>query len=509
MGHRSSLTTRIVFVLGVSLLASVLIAATGIVIVKRDGETIATISNRIARRLYLARSFEVLTFALRDGDKALAMQWTNDRRQTEHTTSQTAAREFESMLAEYDSLSGGVTEETGHIRDTLERWQPLHDQLLDWAISEKRQDAESLAMGPARDELAEISKVTAAMTEAATRDMTIAVAKAQRLASVALTLIAFVSIAAVVLSFGLAFLVLRSVQKSIDGIVGALGDSALQTAGAAESVSGTSQSLARSASDQLATVQATHETLTMLRATTERSVRHASEAEHLAAKSQQFTQTGSEAMGRMVGAINLIKDGSDRTAKIIRTIDEIAFQTNLLALNAAVEAARAGDAGKGFAVVAEEVRNLALRSAEAARSTGGIISEATERASQGVVVAGEVNQLFQDTKAAVTEVGALLAQMNAANREQSEGIGQVGAAVQRLIGAAQTTASTAEDAQASSEVMSDQAGNLNQVVGQLERMIKGQRRNANGRRTMEVMEMRSLPLVAQAPTAKPIARDPS
>jgi len=476
MTRTFSLNTKIAFVLALSLLASILIATTGIAIVIRDGETIRAISNQIARRLFLARSFEVLTYALRDGDKALAMQWTAESRNAENAASEAAAQSFGTILTEYDALSAdGKHDDTDRIRETLARWKPLHDQLLEWALAGNRQDAEALAIGPARDELAEISKITAHMTETATRDMAAAVHRAQDLASLALAIIVGVSVVAVMLSAGLAFVALRSVRRAVEQIVGTLGQAALETTGAAEQVSKTSQSLALGASEQVANVQKTHATLEELRATTDQSLVHAGQAEQLATKSQQFAQKGSEAMARMVDAINLIKDGSDRTARIIKTIDEIAFQTNLLALNAAVEAARAGDAGLGFAVVAGEVRNLALRSAEAAKSTNGIIEEAQERAKQGVIVAGEVNQLFQDTKKAITEVNALLGQMNNANKLQNIGTAEVTEGVTQLNTVAQSIAATAEDAAASSEVMSTQATRLEQVVGQLSRLVKGGR----------------------------------
>ena len=211
-----SLNTKIAFVLAVSLLASILIAVTGIAIVIRDEKTISAISNQIARRLFLARSFEVLTYALRDGDKALSMQWTGERRKAENAASQAAARSFEKTLAEYDALSAdGRHDDTDRIRETLSRWMPLHDQILDWALAGNRQDAEALAIGPARDELAEISKITAHMTETATQEMAAAVRKAQDISSLALAVIVGVSVVAVTLSAALAFVALRYVRRSV------------------------------------------------------------------------------------------------------------------------------------------------------------------------------------------------------------------------------------------------------------------------------------------------------
>ena len=116
----------------------------------------------------------------------------------------------------------------------------------------------------------------------------------------------------------------------------------------------------------------------------------------MAEQARSSADKGVESMGRMSSAINRIKSSSDSTAKIVKTIDEIAFQTNLLALNAAVEAARAGDAGKGFAVVAEEVRNLAMRSAEAAKNTANLIEDAVKNSENGVAINAEVLKNFQD-----------------------------------------------------------------------------------------------------------------
>ena len=119
---------------------------------------------------------------------------------------------------------------------------------------------------------------------------------------------------------------------------------------------------------------------------TKQNAQNAEQANTLSSQARQSAQHGAEAVKRMSAAIDDIQKSSNETSKIIKVIDEIAFQTNLLALNAAVEAARAGEAGKGFAVVAEEVRNLAMRSAEAAKNTSGLIEKSVQHAQNGVKI---------------------------------------------------------------------------------------------------------------------------
>ncbi|MHC4551760.1 MAG: methyl-accepting chemotaxis protein, partial [Planctomycetota bacterium] len=169
------------------------------------------------------------------------------------------------------------------------------------------------------------------------------------------------------------FMVAGSLTKKINAIVSALSDGSEQVASASSQVSSASQSLAEGATEQAAGLEETSSSLEEMSAMTKQNADNAQQANTLASQSQQSAQDGSEAMGRMSSAIDDIQKSSDETAKIIKVIDEIAFQTNLLALNAAVEAARAGEAGKGFAVVAEEVRNLAMRSADAAKNTADMI----------------------------------------------------------------------------------------------------------------------------------------
>jgi methyl-accepting chemotaxis protein len=176
-------------------------------------------------------------------------------------------------------------------------------------------------------------------------------------------------------------------------------------------------------------------------------------------------------MQKMSTAINEIKNSSDETAKIIKTINEIAFQTNLLALNAAVEAARAGDAGKGFAVVAEEVRDLATRSAAAATSTSDLINQSQRSAENGVAVGAEVADILNNITTSIQNISQLISEISSASAEQSNGIQQVNEAVSQVDTVTQANSSSAEESAAAAEELSAQAAELEDMVGMLVKLI--------------------------------------
>jgi methyl-accepting chemotaxis protein len=197
------------------------------------------------------------------------------------------------------------------------------------------------------------------------------------------------------------------------------------------------------------------------------------QANAMAVETRSAVERSREAMTRMGDAINKIKGSSDQTAKIIKTIDEIAFQTNLLALNAAVEAARAGDAGKGFAVVAEEVRNLAQRSAEAAKNTAALIEESQQNANNGVAVSSEVGGILSQIVESVQKLAQLIGEVSAASEEQSKGIEQIGTAVTQMDKLTQSNAANAEESASASEELAAQAKELGDMVQVLVGIVKG------------------------------------
>jgi methyl-accepting chemotaxis protein len=169
----------------------------------------------------------------------------------------------------------------------------------------------------------------------------------------------------------------------------------------------------------------------------------------------------------MNSAMEAIKSSSDDIAKIIRTIDEIAFQTNILALNAAVEAARAGEAGMGFAVVADEVRNLAQRSAQAAKETASKIEGAIARSGQGVEISVKVAAVLDDILVQIRQVDDLVAEVANASREQTQGISQINTAVGEMDSVTQSNAASAEEAASAARELNAQAKAMKQSVAEL------------------------------------------
>jgi methyl-accepting chemotaxis protein len=169
----------------------------------------------------------------------------------------------------------------------------------------------------------------------------------------------------------------------------------------------------------------------------------------------------------MVSSMVAIKESSDKVAKIIKTIDEIAFQTNILALNAAVEAARAGEQGRGFAVVAAEVRSLAQRSAEAAKEIKTLIGASVDRVEAGSKLVADAGQTMTEIVGSVQRVSDIIGEITAASTEQSDGIGQVNGAVNELDRMTQQNAALVEESTAAAESLREQAFKLAEVVGTL------------------------------------------
>ena len=263
----------------------------------------------------------------------------------------------------------------------------------------------------------------------------------------------------------------KSISKPIERIVTNLSETSRDVASISGQVTVASQALANGSTEQASGLEETAASLDEMAEMTKQNAANAQQANSFAVEASKAANNGNEAMIRMNVAIKDIQSSSDETAKIIKVIDEIAFQTNLLALNAAVEAARAGEAGKGFAVVAEEVRNLAMRSAEAAKDTSNMIAESVSNANNGVTIADEVSKVLEDIVSSISKTTDLVAEIASASKEQNTGITQIHAAVNQIDCVTQSNAANAEESASASRELSGQAEKMNCIVDELSQMV--------------------------------------
>ncbi len=239
---------------------------------------------------------------------------------------------------------------------------------------------------------------------------------------------------------------------------------AKQVSSAADQISSGSQALAHGASEQASALEEISSSLRELASISKQSNGNVQEARHLSEQAMILAEEGAGSMERLSHAIAQIKASADETAKIVKTIDEIAFQTNLLALNAAVEAARAGEAGKGFAVVAEEVRTLAIRSAEAAQHSTQMIDESVQNAQQGVMLNQEVLAKFAEITSQVQQVSTVMAEIAATSVQQNKEVEQINTAIEQMNQVMQQNAANAEEAASVAEELAGQAAMLQELV---------------------------------------------
>ncbi|MGC8494778.1 MAG: methyl-accepting chemotaxis protein [Syntrophobacteraceae bacterium] len=269
----------------------------------------------------------------------------------------------------------------------------------------------------------------------------------------------------------LAFFLTRAIIRPINGIVAGLRDASDQVGGASTQVSSSSQQLAEGASEQAAALEETSSSLEEMASITRQNAQNADQANRLMDEATGMVKGADESMQDLTGSMQEISKASQDIQKIIKTIDEIAFQTNLLALNAAVEAARAGEAGAGFAVVADEVRNLALRAAEAAKSTTDLIDGTIKRIKDGSEVVTRTNEEFSKLATRVMKSGGLVGEITAASREQAQGIEQINKSVAEMDKVVQQNAANAEESASASEELNAQAKQLREMVLELATIV--------------------------------------
>lgn len=258
-----------------------------------------------------------------------------------------------------------------------------------------------------------------------------------------------------------------SLVESVSGISNELSHIASGINSTTDVLKEESERLASDNNEQAASIQETAATLEEMTSMVVQNANNTKQATALANSAKESSEQGTWDMEELISSMNEIKSSSDQISRIIKVIDDIAFQTNILALNAAVEAARAGDAGKGFAVVAEEVRNLAQRSAQAARDTSEIIERNVNLSGKGLVLTQKTSDALQEINLQVQKVNEIIKEVSVATEEQSQGIGQINVAVNQMNLVTQNNVKVTSNNASAIRNLSNDVNNMEDVIQNL------------------------------------------
>jgi len=363
--------------------------------------------------------------------------------------------------------------EIAEVRDGYGKWWEVNQEVMGYALKNENKTAFEVSTAKGAPIRAALSAKLVSMVERQEKVMAEEDQKTNEDYLHARSLVLIFSVSSILIGIAVSTLVLVSLGRAITRIIADLTGSSEQVSVASQQIASSSEQLSEASTEQASSLEETVSTLEELTSMVKVNADHAKEAAKLSETTRAIASKGEEEIRSLVTSMTEISKDSKKIEEIITVIDDIAFQTNLLALNAAVEAARAGEQGKGFAVVAEAVRNLAQRSASAAKDITELIKGSVEKIERGSQQAGQSGEVLAEIVSSVKKVSEINAEISAASEEQSNGIMQIGKAMNQLDQVTQVNAATSEEAAAAAQELSAQATQLTQVVDLLAVTIKG------------------------------------
>jgi methyl-accepting chemotaxis protein len=470
-----SLTRKLLASFGVMLSLLLLLSGATLMVTRGLSQDLERAANVTARRQYLAGEVRAATSemtALERGGVLDAVLGNPGRAEQSLQAFRKRADALQSALEELHK--GSESQELSAIVETLDRQsselRQAHEELRQAMAAQQMDAALAIFSQKLQGPLDEIGRQAMSLVEGQNREL----AAASKAAGAKSSRSILINISLTLLALGVGAVVFWTVMKanrSLRGLSGSLAQSAEQVASAASQVSSASQSLARGASEQAASLEETSASTEEIASITRKNADHALQVAGLMQQSAQGATDVNHTLDSMVEKMKEIDGSSQKIARIIKVIDEIAFQTNILALNAAVEAARAGEAGLGFAVVADEVRNLAQRCAQAARDTASLIEESIETSRDGNGrldrMAGAVRAMTENA----VQVKSLVDVLNMGSQEQARGMEQIAHAVVQMEQVTQKNAAAAQESASAGTELNGYAASLRTLVEEMREMV--------------------------------------
>ncbi|MNJ99821.1 Methyl-accepting chemotaxis protein IV [compost metagenome] len=470
-----SLNAKIAFVICILVTGSIIISAMGLTKMGEINSLLEDITEVTVARIEIDHNMKELFFIQVINERNFVLDESPESRKLNNERIESRDKELRLLIGERKKLADEAgMKSINDFTQAYENWLSVNKEIRQFGFAGNTKAATDLSLSKGRElrlAVEEIIDATVTRNKAAMEEK-------KQLAHTHYTEARTLSIAttaiALLLGISLAFLTLRAVGKAINQVIANLTDNSSQVTTASHQIASSSEELSQASSEQAASLEETVATLEELTSMVKINSDNAKEAARLSEATRTIADKGEQEIRSLVSSMNEISADSKKIEEIINVIDDIAFQTNLLALNAAVEAARAGEQGKGFAVVAEAVRNLAQRSASAAKDITDLIKGSVAKIEVGSRQVGQSGQVLGEIVSSVKKVSDLNAEIANASEEQSNGIAQIGKAMNQLDQVTQINAATSEEAAASAQELSAQASHLTQIVDVLVSTIKGQ-----------------------------------